>query len=117
MHCCNLLYASVSDTGRITSLKMPPKSVKNSKICKFYNRGYCKHKEECKEIHSDKVCDDANCNEDQCKKRHPNPCKFGFRCKFNKKKECLFSHVSQSNDDQLKDVIKRFDKKFEKLEN
>ena len=70
-----------------------------AKICGYHNRGYCYKKEDCDEKHPDKVCNDTDCNEDSCEKRHPNPCNFGFRCKFHKKKICLYSHVTFACDD------------------
>ena len=33
---------------------------------------------------------------------HPNPCKFEYRCKFNAKKICLFSHVTLASEDDKK---------------
>ena len=80
---------------------MPPKKAQNKEsekeeICQYYNRGYCKHKEDCTKFHSDKVCNDTACNETECNKRNPNPCKFGFCCKFNRLNKCIFSHVSLS---------------------
>ena len=73
--------SSVQDAGRVTSLALPPEKSQNKGKAKtsgkFNNRGYCKQKTECENKHSYKVCDDLDCNEDQCEKRHPNPCKFG----------------------------------------
>ena len=37
------------------------------------------------------------CFEDNCENRHPYPCKFGSRCKFNKKKICLYSRDNPAN--------------------
>ena len=96
---------------------MPPKNGKIQEsrkkktpiLCKFFNRGYCKHKEECSEKHNNEVCDDNECSEIECDKRHPNPCKFGFRCKFNKLNKCLFSHVTHASDDAK---IKQFENRF-----
>ena len=102
---------------------MPPKRAKSQEsdkeICQYHHRGFCKNKEDCTKIHFDKVCDDADCSEKDCYKRHPNPCKFGFRCKFYKLKKCLFSHVSHApaDDDKVKAIFKTFNNKFEKVEN
>ena len=94
---------------------MPPKKRKNKEvieetdeICKHYNRGYCYKREHCDEKHPDKVCNDTNCDEESCGMRHPNPYNFGFRCKFKKKKICLYSHVTLASDDDKKfDEVKK----------
>ena len=99
---------------------MGPKKDKNkSKLkCPYYNRGFCKHGEECPKNHPDKVCEDTDCFSDDCDKRHPNPCKFGKRCVFKRKKICVYSHVTTGSDDGKVDALEnKFNKKFEVLEN
>ena len=86
--------------------------------CQFFDTGFCKYKEECTNKHPDKVCDDPNCSEENCDKRHPNPCKFGLRYRFRKKKVCLYSHDTLVCDDgKVDDLAKKFMKKIETLEN
>ena len=95
---------------------MPPK--KDAKKCKIYNRGFCFYKESCKHKHPDKVCDDQNCSEDKCDKRHPNPCKFSYRCTYYKQNICLYSHINPSPENaNNNDKFKKLNKKLEKLEN
>ena len=48
-------------------------------------------------------------------KKHPNPCKFGFRCKFNKFKKCLFAHDAP-DDEKLEALAKTFNNIHGKLE-
>ena len=107
---------------------MPPKkksksresgNKKTSEKYVFYNRGYCKSEDDCDKHHSDKVCNDVNCDEKECLLRHPNPCLFGARCTFNRRKECLYSHVTfASSDDETFKVLKQdFNDKFKKIEN
>ena len=101
---------------------MPPKKAKPKQVvtkktpqkCHHNTRGYCKAKDDCANEHSDKVCEDPDCLEDNCKYRHPNPCKYGFRCRFNKKEECMYLH-----EDSITNVveIKALKTKFETLEN
>ena len=98
---------------------MGPKSDKTNKKlkCPFYNTGFCKNGEECSKVHPDKVCEDTNCFNDNCKSRHPNPCKYGNRCKFNWKNKCLYSHVTFPSDDDSYDALeKKLNKKIEALE-
>ena len=86
---------------------MGPKKHKKSEKCPFYNRGYCRNEENCAQDHPDKVCQSSDCFDDKCQFRHPNPCKFGFRCKFNVKKLCLFSHVTLATDDKKIEELKK----------
>ena len=58
------------------------------------------------------------CTEDECEKRHPNTCKFGPRCQFNKNNECFYLHVTLASDDQQIEALKaHFNSKFTKLDN
>ena len=104
---------------------MPPKKAqkketekkKKSEKCKYFNRGYCKLKDQCENLHDDKVCEDLDCNESDCDKRHPNPCKFGPRCQFKRRKECLYLHVTLvPNDDATEALNQKFTKLFKQLE-
>ena len=101
---------------------MGPKKQQNSDKsktikCTYYDRGFCIFGEKCTNKHPDKVCDDPNCYEENCDKRHPNPCKFGIRCNFNRKQICLYSHVTFASDDtKINALSKKLNKKFETLE-
>ena len=82
---------------------MGPKKDKAELKCKNHDRGFCSKGKECSKFHADKVCEDPNCFDDKCKNRHPNPCKFGFRCKFNKQNICIYSQVPNvSHDEKFK---------------
>ena len=90
---------------------MPPKIAGKKKgisRCTHNNRGYCKLKQECKDKHFEEVCDNFDCDEDNCEKRHPNPCNFGPRCRFNKRKECMYMHENASSDGKLDALSKTF---------
>ena len=119
---------------------MGPKRNKKSEKCSYYDRGYCRNGEYCDKEHPVKVCPESNCFDDKCQFRHPNPCKFSYRCKFNMKKICLFSHITPATDDDKKieelkkrinqtdkenkalissnkDLTKKIENKFEMFEN
>ena len=86
--------------------------------CPNYDRGYCKYGEECFKIHPDKVCEEPDCFNDQCDKRHPNPCKFSLRCTFYRKNICLYSHVTTaSGHENFNALENKFNKKFTVIEN
>ena len=68
--------SSVLDTGPTTTSKMGLKKdqlrIKTTK-CPYNDRGYCKFGNECNNKHVDKVCNDRDCTDEVCDKRHPNP--------------------------------------------
>ena len=89
---------------------------KSSEKCNFNNRGYCKQKDECENKHFDLVCDNFDCDENECEKRHPNPCRFGPRCQFNRKNECLYLHVTSAPDDgRIEALNQNFNTQIEDL--
>ena len=60
--------------------------------CKWWNRGFCKYKKDCPDLHPQEICSEGQCESKECEKRHPNTCKNwkkGF-CKF--LEQCEFSH-------------------------
>ena len=63
-----------------------------SSRCKFWNVGYCKHKNECQFLHPEIICSEGNCLDKACKKRHPKLCKNWAKgsCKF--QDLCQFTH-------------------------
>ena len=70
----------------------------NTKIkCKFYNRGYCREKSECKFSHLNEICQQyhefGGCEEGRgCKERHPNKCKFWLKGDCWRGENCLYLH-------------------------
>ena len=79
--------------------------------CLFHNRGYCKYGESCRKQHFKQVCEQKSCNKD-CKKRHPKPCKWGIKCKFQKNNICAFSHTTTIQKDSR---IELFEKEVKAL--
>ena len=75
--------------------------------CQYHDRGYCTHCDKCNNKNPDKVCHNINCREDQCDRRHPNPCKFGMRFKFYKKKVCSYSNVTFAFSDEKTDALEK----------
>ena len=74
----------------------------SKKICSYYNKGYCKFKNNCSKIHSLHICSKFNCRNKACCDRHPNNCRYKEKCR--QIKECLYMH-NQINliDDKLND--------------
>ena len=79
---------------------------------------YCKHGDECFNKHPAKVCEDEECFGENCEKRHPNPCKFGIRCTYNRKNVCSYLHATfVPNDGKVEAFVNEINKKFDILEN
>ena len=67
-----------------------------SLVCKYYQTGYCKFGENCRNLHIDDICSsNPNCEDKSCSKRHPRKCKYYCiygHCKFGSK--CAYLHFS-----------------------
>ena len=70
-----------------------PNIQKAYSVCKFYNRGYCKNKENCSLYHPIGICKKFEngyyCNWNNCLERHPQTCRYE-NCIFSK--SCLYYH-------------------------
>ena len=64
------------------------------------------------------ICEDIDCIEEKCEKRHPYECKFGIRCRFRKNNECMYLHATLASDDgKFQALKKQFETKLASLEN
>ena len=59
--------------------------------CRFYNRGYCKNKDSCKDYHPDSDCP-SNCTEYECRNRHRQMCRYKNDCYHNYEGKCEYLH-------------------------
>ena len=82
---------------------------KNTKheICSYEKYGFCMKREQCPNFHPTEKCQDVNCCIVNCRKRHPQQCRFfatqkgcrfGSACKFDHQKPMYF----QTELDELK---------------
>ena len=85
------------------------KKENNNTVCKYYNRGYCKHKSWCWNFHAEDVCkiylQDGKCFEKNCLSRHPNQCRY-FKSGCKRANDCAYLHkkeMQSGNDDGLID--------------
>ena len=84
-------------------------------FCKHNKFGFCKHGEKCRKQHVEELCKNKECEINQCRKRHPRPCRYfsAFqRCKFGE--YCAFKH--ELTIDPILEQIKVMNKKMEALE-
>ena len=59
--------------------------------CHFYNRGFCKYKNQgCEYFHPEDSCVDPKCENRDCPKRHQQSCKFKEKSEFYKTKKFEF---------------------------
>ena len=84
-------------------------------VC-FKNKfGYCRYADSCRYKHVTMVCEDGQCEIQNCDKRHPKICKYFRdyrRCKFTV--GCKYKH--ENNQEKINNLEKQMDKQKEKLE-
>ena len=77
---------------------------KKDKKCKYFDRGHCKYKTECKFSHPDKICKDylerRKCDPKTCKARHPKICKWSQQRSGCRRQNCDYLHVTLASDDR-----------------
>ena len=78
---------------------------KREKICRYFNRGYCKYKSRCRFTHSEELCQEyiktEKCSRTSCTDRHPKKCKWfeaGGYCK--RDSQCEYLHVTPVFEDE-----------------
>ena len=83
--------------------------------CSYHNSGFCKFKQDCKNIHSSTLCNNSSCSDRKCPNRHPKTCRYKEKCK--RITTCLYKHDNSltdtlinvtlaSDDDQLSEAHK-----------
>ena len=67
------------------------------KKCYYYDQGFCKFKNDCKNFHPTKDCK-FNCSiKSTCPKRHRKKCRYGNTCYHHLRNKCEYIH-NTSND-------------------
>ena len=88
------------------------------KICIYEKFGFCRNGSGCKFIHPTLVCDDQNCNIQECSKRHPQACRFFTSYKYCKYGDsCKFLHMKKPDDKINKEEYITLKEKYDVLEN
>ena len=62
-------------------------------VCRYNQRGYCKHRAKCFKFHENETFKAEVCKDHMCTKRHPKVCKYFAQqgmCKFNE--DCALAH-------------------------
>ena len=96
-------------------------------VCKHFQTGYCKFREQCRKQHVTELCGIDNCKSKACTKRHPKVCKFFTAhnmCRYNEKCAYLHTITKEESDTaallikvaHLEDTLKVMDEKLKALE-
>ena len=101
----------MQDSTNNKTYQMPPLSMeidesnmeKYETKCYYYNRGYCKKKNNCLFFHPTTDCLENCPGKTICNKRHRKICKYGIKCYHNNQKLCEFRH---DNSDHIYDRTK-----------
>ena len=87
------------------------KAAIKEKKCKYFDKGYCKYKLECKFAHSGEICkthlEGRKCKENSCKDRHPKVCKWWMKggCR---RTDCEYLHVTLIHDDDKQNEAHKY---------
>ena len=99
----NVLKENRKDTNEMNE-KNENNEKKKTKICRYFNRGYCKYKSKCRFVHSQNICEEYlkndKCGSKICTDRHPKRCNWiettdGCR----RDSDCEYLHVTPVSDD------------------
>jgi hypothetical protein len=75
----------------------------NRRKCRYYNRGFCKHKIKCRYVHPDKICkkylEKQTCEDKQCSDRHPKLCKWLKRTGGCKRQDFDYLHCGKAQEE------------------
>ena len=67
-------------------------------VCKYYNTGFCKFKDECNSYHLTNICPKKGCRDKACPNRHPKKCRYKDQCR--RRSTCLYCHDDKSDQDE-----------------
>ena len=87
-------------------------------VCYYNKFGFCKFGEKCFRLHENKICENGNCDIENCSLRHPRfcryfgkfkKCKFGSYCKFRHEDEKSTSSDHKNCDEEIVTLKKRLE--------
>ena len=85
-------------------------------ICKHNQKGFCKFGQQCRNRHEKEICGKSDCDQVDCEKRHPQPCRFFMIyefCKFGD--ECAYLHKVRSETLKIRELVDRIVASEEKI--
>ena len=87
-----------SNSETTQMLLFPPK-ITSKRKCHYYDKGYCKNKDQCKFYHATTDCKNQCIKKSICPNRHKKECKYGDKCYHNQDKSCEFLHLESNLSD------------------
>ena len=97
-----VLTVQNNDKGETTETQK-----KDRKKCRYFNRGYCKYRENCKYDHPAVIChdylQDGSCRKNACNERHPKSCKNWRRSPegCHRAETCQYLHIDSEKFDSI----------------
>ena len=79
-------------------------SDKKETKCKFFDEGFSRYSDKCRNVHPSDICEKRHCKRESCPKRHPKTCRYNQNCR--RGRNCMYLHVSVEKDSE-KDFIKK----------
>ena len=89
-------------------------------VCQYYQNGFCKYRQQCGKVHISELCPaHSSCQNNECEKRHPRPCRMFAKFRSCKFESCAYSHDYDSRNnniiDDLKNEVLEIKQSIEKL--
>ena len=90
-------------------------------VCKHHQTGCCGHGNQCNKYHSNKICKELVCRNQNCTDRHPRTCKYFARrnnCKHQER--CAYAQKENKNNmnyENLKEEVKFLKEEVGRLTN
>ena len=92
-----------SEDDMINEVKIKEPENRNFKKCRYFNRGHCKTKSECKFSHPTEICpiylEKGKCEGKNCPRRHQKVCKWLKTATGCRRQDCDFLHDTIARDD------------------
>ena len=85
--------------------------------CVYYDKGFCKEKEQCSKEHPSENCDGKCTDKKTCPLRHRKLCKNGDHCVFHESDSCEFLYDKEKNteDKHMKEIIENIETQITNL--
>ena len=93
----------LSDWKQQLKLRLKPTNLfsnmatQTQNVCPFNKFGYWKHKDMCRKLHINELCENTTCDFSSCKFRHPKTCKLYWEYRRCKSNPCAFKHTENIN--------------------
>ena len=91
-----------------STLEIEPNPRRGEKMCRYWNRGFCREKKECKYTHCREDCenhlDKGKCVDKACPKRHRKECKYFNKGRCFRETDCEYLHIKKQKENHNKSI-------------